>query len=324
MPARLSPAWWLAVCLLCCLVWPQGARAAFQAVFPYPYEDSVILQPYDAEDGSAALLEALRPRFREATQRDFSVWNKPGRAGATAWTELGMQATDGYTLALTELTSLVLLSMQTHPPFRLDDFSQVCLLASAPLVLWAPASSPLSDLYDLLDQARAAPERVSIAGTGSGAATQLTSLRLNRQAGVKTAYRPYTGEHSAWRGAEGGAAQAFWGYPSLALLARGCRPLAVTSEKRHPLLPQAPTFLELGYDILEISYFGLAMSSQVSSTTARSAAGIYFDLARNPKFQAAITALGFEPAALDSGNLAVYLQQLAAYYRPLKEDYALP
>ncbi|MDR1124486.1 MAG: hypothetical protein LBM64_00265 [Deltaproteobacteria bacterium] len=310
---------WLLIWLLAA---PAPALAAFKAIHPYPDQDSVILNPYDAEDGTAALLEKLRPRYQAATKYNFEVRSRPGRGGVSAWTELDIQEADGYTLALTELTSLTLQTLKQYPPFKLDNFSNVCLLASAPLVLWAPADSPLTGFYDLVDQARLQPGGPAIAG--SGASHQLTSLRLDRQAGIKTAYRPYTGVHSALQGAQSGAALAFWGYPNPELLARGCRPLGVTAEKRHPLLPQAPTFLELGYDILEISYFGLAMSSEVTSTTSRSAAGIYFGLAQEREFQAELAALGFEPAALDAVNLAVYLHQLAEYYRPLKEDYNLP
>ena len=315
---------WALLWLAAGLTGPAPAGAAFKAVRPYPYQDSVVLHPYDAEDNTAALLEKLRPRYHQTAKFEFSVWNNPGRGGVTAWTELTLQETDGYTLALTELTSLVLQTLKTHPPFKLDDFSNVCLLASAPLVLWAPAESPLTSFYDIVDQARVTPGGPTIAGIGSGGSHHLTSLRLDRQSGIKTAYRPYTGVQSALQGARDGAALAFWGYPSRELLEQGCRPLGITAEKRHPLLPQAPTLLELGYDILETSYFGLAMSSQVTSTTSRSAADIYLSLANDREFQAEITALGFDPAPLDAPNLAVYLQQLTEYYRPLKEDYALP
>lgn len=323
LTARLG----LMFCLAAMLIWPAPAQAAFKAVRPYPYQDSVILHPYDPEDSTAALLEKLRPRYQAAAKHVFEVRSQPGRGGVTAWTELSIQETDGYTLALTELTSLVLQTLKKHPPFKLEDFSNVCLLASAPLVLWAPPESPLASFYDIVDQARLGTPTSgipTIAGTGSGGSHQLTALRLDRQAGVKTAYRPYVGVQSALRGAQGGAALAFWGYPSPALLDQGCRPLGVSAEKRHPLLPQAPTFLELGYDILETSYFGLAMSSQVISTTSRSAAEIYLGLAMDPGFQAELTALGFDPAPLDAANLGVYLQQLTEYYRPLKEDYDLP
>jgi tripartite-type tricarboxylate transporter receptor subunit TctC len=300
------------------------AFAAFQPFMPYPSADSVILNPFDSSDDSAILLKALQPHYLAATGRSFSIQDMPGRGGATAWIDIAAREDDAYTLALTDLPNMAMHSLAGYPPYNLREIRNICLLASMPLVLWVAKGSFVPDLYGLVDLARERPGQIVIAGLGRGTIQQLTTLRFNRMAGVKFAFSPYTGVESASRAAIDGKSQAFWGYPSVALAKTNtCRPLAIASEKRHALFPDLPTFMELGYGLLESSYFGLAVSGQTNARMSVSVGTVFLGLARKQDFQKEISAAGFTPISVGASDLNSYLTNLLEYYARQREEYVL-
>ncbi|MDR2825325.1 MAG: hypothetical protein LBV76_00850 [Deltaproteobacteria bacterium] len=306
------------------LYFTAEAFAAFQPFMPYPGADSVILNPFDPSDDSARLLTSLQPYYLAATGRNLSIQDMPGRGGATAWIDIAAREDDAYNLALTDLPNLAMLSLAAYPPYNLREIRNICLLASMPLVLWVAKASPVRDLYGLVDLARERPGQVIISGLGRGTIQQLTTLRFNRMAGVKFAFSPYTGVESSSRAAIEGKSQAFWGYPSVALAKTNtCRPLAIASEKRHALFPDLPTFMELGYGLLENSYFGLAVSGQTNARMCVSVGTVFLGLARRQDFQTEISAAGFTPIAVGASDLSGYLTNLLEYYARQREEYGL-
>ncbi|MDR2893149.1 MAG: hypothetical protein LBV80_08720 [Deltaproteobacteria bacterium] len=315
---------------------PVREAAALQALLPYPSQDSVILHPYDPGDASGKLLLLMRPFYASLSGRDFTIQSRPGRGGASAWNHIGSMddnasmSDDGYALTLTDLPNLALLSQRTHPAFDINELRNACLLASMPLMLWTPADSKLADLYDLVGRARENPGQIVLAGLGVGTVQHLANLRLDRLAGIKTTFISYSGDSSARQAALDGKALAFWGHsdPALALALtaegrRACRPLAVAATQRHPLFPETPTFAELGYDLIEISHFGLAISAKTNAKTSQSVSAAWLNLARNQDFQKAIERAGFTPAPVGAFELSTYLNSLLAYYAEQRADYNL-
>ena len=310
--------------LLALLTQPPAHAGTFKPFLPYPAYDSVVINPFDPADESARLLRILQPFYAKNTGKQLIIQDLPGRGGIGAWAEVAARGDDGYTLALTDLPALTMLSLRTPPPFTLEELRNVCLLASMPLALWAPAQGPHGDLYALVNQAFDNPEQVIIAGTGTFTPQHLATLRFNRLAGMKTAYRAHTGSEAARMATLDGHAQAFWGPASPSLAADPLlRPLAIAAEQRHPLLPQVPTFAELSYDLTETSYFGLAISSGTNPQIAQSVSAAFLNIARNPEFQAQLGAAGFFPAPAGAHEVVEYLKSLRDYYDAEIKDYGL-
>jgi tripartite-type tricarboxylate transporter receptor subunit TctC len=318
MPSFLTFALTLFFCLYCA----TGAMAAFQPFMPYPSANSTILNPFDSTDDSSRLLFTLQPYYSAATGRNFSVQDMPGRGGATAWIDIATRKDDAYTLTLTDLPNLAMLSLIKYPPYSLRDIRNVCILASMPLMLWVPKKSNFKDIYSLINSARTKPNQIVIAGLGRGTIQHLATLRFNRMSGVKFGFSPHTGVESAMSAVLGGKKHAFWGYPSVALAkTNDCRPLAIASEQRHALFPDVPTFLELGYGLLESSYFGLAVSTQTNTRASAAIGTVFFGLANNKDFQKEISAAGFIPTPVGAFDLNNYLHNLLEYYTRQKEEY---
>lgn len=298
--------------------------AAVPAYLPYPGSDSFILNPYGENDEAAQLINAMQPLYRIAAGRSLAVEQMPGRGGATAWGALADKPGDGYTLAVTNLQSLILRSMLTRPVFRMSDLFNSNVMAEAPLVLWVPENSPFPNLGELVRSARAYPNQLIISGTGSGTQNHLTTLRLNFLAGIKTIYLPYIGASVAMEASKLGQAHAAWGLPLPDFGKRlGMRPLAVAAEQRLAHLPDVPTFEEAQIALFETAHFGLALPAS-TPPAARQAVGAYFGgIIVGKEFQEAVTQLGFTPKALNAQETAALIDAETERLRALLEQFNL-
>lgn len=290
----------LAALALCLALASGPARAAVPAYLPYPSESPVLINPYGEGDESALLIQAMQPFFQVIEGRSLKELELPGRGGATAWGELADKEGDGYTLAVTNLQSLILQTMRSRPVFKMEQLFNSNVMASAPLVLWVPQNSPFPRLGELLRSAKAYPNQLIIAGAGSASQTHLATLRLNFLAGIQTIYLPYVGTGMAMDAAKLGQAHAAWGFalPEYGKM-KGMRPLAVAAEKRLENMPDVPTFEEAKVALFESAHFGLAIPAGTPGGTRQAVAAHFGKIFGDKAFQDAIAAHGFTPLNLD-------------------------
>lgn len=285
-----------AVFLPLCLTSASFAASQYLQYLPYPSGDSVVLNPYEALDESALLLNALQEHYRKATGgRRLEVQSMPGRGGADAWGFLAQQQPSGYTIGLIEVDSFVLRALAPFPAYRLEELVSVAIVGEIPLMLWVPEASPYKTLADLVASASRYPEQVYITGGGTNSSVHLAAKKFDRFAGVKTLYLPRLGSASAVDAVLQGQAHAAWAYASLQ---QGMRPLAVAGTKRHFLYPDVPTFEELNIALVESARFGIAMPAGTPQSTLQKAGEIFYAIAASESFQQDIAGRGFYPFAM--------------------------
>lgn len=322
VPAGALPALLLLSALL--LAAPGTAFGGAPSFLPYPADNSNVINPYAPSDETGLLINVLQPVYRSLYGRGLSANSLPGRGGATAWGSLASSAGDGYTLAVTNLANVILRSTAAHPVFAPDDLYQVCIVAEAPLVLWAPENGPLSSLGELIRYAKAYPGQVIIAGAGSGTITHLAGLRLNFLSGTRTLYLPYMGSTAAMQAAAQGQAHAAWAYtlpePGRSL---GLRPLAVAATARHPSLPSTPTFEEERIGLFESCFFGLAMPGAASPDSRQQVSAAWQRVITNAELGANLHTLGFSPKPLIGRELNLFLEEEKARLSALLTDFSL-
>lgn len=301
-----------------------AAEAAVPDYLPYPSADSTIINPYGAGDETGLLLNAMQPYYRAVSGRNFKVENVTGRGGATGWGELTSKPGDGYTLGVTNLQNMILRSMATRPVFQMEDFYQVCIMAEAPLVLWVPQNSPFKSLQELVRSAKAYPDQLIIAGTGSSTVSHLASLQFNFLSGTKTIYLPYLGTTMAMQAAHMGQAHAAWGYP-LADYGKqmNMRPLAVAAQSRSDLMGEVPTFDELNIGLIESCHFGLALPASASANIRQEVTAVFQKVIDNPEFHASLLDVGFSPKPLTLQSLNQLVRDERARFGRLLNDYRM-
>jgi tripartite-type tricarboxylate transporter receptor subunit TctC len=196
----------------------------------------------------------------------FVVENRPG-AGSTIGIEAVVTSPpDGYTLLL--ISSSAPISMSYYKKLNFDlirDIAAVGGIAFVPMVMVVHPSVPATTVPEFIAYAKANPGKLNMASVGNGTTPQMAGELFKLMAGVDLLHVPYRGAAPALTDLLGGRAQIM--FESVTTLmpyiqAGKLRALAVTTPKRSPLLPEAPSIAEFlpGYDAN--TWFGIAAPKQ--------------------------------------------------------------
>lgn len=238
-----------------CLAALTGAGAAQT----YPSQQVRVVIPYGPGGGTDTLYQIIRRALDDAIG-GTTVAEYAGGAATLIGTQRALTAEpDGYTLLLN--TSAIALNtiMLPERPYTMDDFEIVGPVVEFPYMLLANDSQPFSDLAGLLEYAQANPGELNYAHLGTGSPTRLLAERVARSLGVEFTPVAYPGS--------GPAQPDFYANRTQIQMTSASRQyaegpntqvIAVSGHERVPLLPDAPTFAELGYpDVVGGTWFGL-------------------------------------------------------------------
>ena len=235
-----------------------GGGALAQA---YPNRPVKIVVPFATGSTSDILGRTIGDRLTQAMGQPFVVDNRPG-AGGTIGSELVAKSpADGYTLLLS--TAATPITATAYPALKYDTaaFVSVTVLTHSPLGFAANLNFPPRSVREFIDYAKANPTKVNFGSLGNGTSHHLTGEKLKLDAGISMQHVPYKGSAAAHTDLMGGQIQVM--FDNLVALmphfkAGKLRPLAVTSLKRHPLLPDVPSLSEAGVrDFEAVAWFGL-------------------------------------------------------------------
>jgi tripartite-type tricarboxylate transporter receptor subunit TctC len=225
------------------------ALPALHAQTAYPSKPIRIVVPFPPGGSTDLLARRLGEKLATSLGQPVVVENRPGAGGTTGADYVAKSPPDGYTL-LMGVTGSNAVAPSLYPKLPYDpvkDFAHISAVVSAPLVLSVNASSPIRSVQDYIAAARAKP--ISHGTPGNGTSMHLTAEMFALAAGVKLLHVPYKGTAPALNDMLGGNLESMFG-DLLVLLPHikggKVRPLAVSSARRHPLLPEVPTMQEAG------------------------------------------------------------------------------
>jgi len=190
------------------------------------------------------------------------VENRSGAGGSIGSAAVSKAAPDGYTLLINSSAHSVNPAIFAQLPYdTVKDFTDIAPLAVQPNVLVVTADSPYKTLGDLLAFARANPGKLNFGHAGVGSGTHLNTEKLLAQAGVTATVVPFKGTPEVIAAILSGSVDCYWVPISagLSMIRSGkLRPLAMSTAKRNPQLPDLPTTAEAGVKGAETAlWFGL-------------------------------------------------------------------
>lgn len=245
---------------LCVKVLILAAVCTPAAAQSYPAKSITIVVPFAAGGSIDVLARLISRALNESLDIPVVVVNRVGAMGAVGYRSVANAAPNGATLMLTS-TSLTLTAL-LEPKFEFNavkDFSPISAVAFSPFVLLTRPD--FNSLNDLILHAKKNPGAVNYASTGIGGAAHLTGEMLALATNTQLFHVPYNGAAPALNDILAGSVQIFFTtYISGGTLLKSgkVRGLAVASKSRLVLLPDVPTFAELGYKDLEVgTMFGL-------------------------------------------------------------------
>jgi tripartite-type tricarboxylate transporter receptor subunit TctC len=244
--------------LLFLLLLTFSATAWTQA---YPSRAVRVVIPFPPGGAPDLVGRTLANRLAERLGQPFVVENRTGAGGNIAAEAVAHSAPDGYTLFATSDGPLVI-NPHVYDKVAFDtlrDFAPISIAASAGLVLMACTAVPVSSVSEVIALARS--RKLSYASSGFGSSQHMVGEMLKASAGIDLTHVPYKGFAQAVIDALACNVDLIFGAISTGLphiRAGKLKPLAVTIPRRHPGLPDTPTFAEAGYpDVAIEAYMGL-------------------------------------------------------------------
>ena len=225
----------------------------------FPSKPIRLICPWPAGGSTDAVMRALAESAGKALGGQIIVDNKPGASGMLGPNELVSARPDGYTLSQLTIGVLRLPHMQKMQFDPLKDFTYIACLTGYTFGLVVRADSPIKSIKDLVEYAKANPEKFSYGSTGNGTTPHLAVEEFASRAGIKLQHVPFKGNADNMQAVIGGHIMAAsdatgWG-PHVD--AGTLRLLASYGSKRTKRWPNVPTLTELGYDTVSDSPFGI-------------------------------------------------------------------
>jgi tripartite-type tricarboxylate transporter receptor subunit TctC len=236
--------------LIATFVLGLAATGAFAQA--WPTKPVTLLVPFPPGGSTDMIARTVQPKLQDAFKQTFVVDNKPGAGGAIGAVAAKNAKPDGYTIFVSSLGPFVigphLLKNSGYDPLK--DFDYITVAVQAPNVLTVRAESQYKTFADFTKFMKANPEKVTFASAGNGTSDHLTAVLFWQESGLTGTHVPYKGGAPAMADLLGGQVDATFmnintGYTQMK--AGKLRPLAITSTKRSPLLPDVPTMEELGF-----------------------------------------------------------------------------
>ena len=269
----------------------------------YPVKPIRIVVPYVAGGGTDTVARALAEKLGKRLGQPVVVDNKAGASGIIGTDAVAKATPDGYTLLVTitqtVLTNQFLFAKLPYDPRK--DLSMVSVLADAQLVLVTNPSLPARTPRELGDYARTRPGKVNYASWGVGSYSHLSGAYFSKLSHAESTHVPYKGEAPMLQDLLGGQVQ--FGFASI-LTARPyiqsgkLKALAVTGAQRSSVLPDLPTFAELGMSdsaFKTVGWIGMAAPVGVpAAITAKLEAEVRAIL-QTPDMQSRMVSLGLRP-----------------------------
>ena len=280
----------------------------------------ICFNPGGESDITARIQEAaLKKHFGQ----DVIITYKIGGGGALGWSELVQTKPDGYTIAGHNLPHTVLQPIEmNNPGYKTLDLKQVYMFESTPNVLMVRNDSPFKTLKDFVEYAKKNPPGVvTVGGSGTSSANDLGTAMLNKAAGIKLTYVPFGGTGSAVPALLGNHVTALMSYtPMVVQYKEKFRFLAMAADKRMDVIPDVPTFRELGYDIVEGAYRGVAAPPGTPDEIIKYLAAAFDKTMREPEVKKKMDLNGFKTEYMGpEDSLALVKKKMVEYEAIMKE-----
>ena len=268
----------------------------------YPDRPITMIVTYTPGSTPDVIARIVGPAISEALGQPLVVENKAGAGGTLGLASAARAKNDGYTLALVNPATIATApAMYRNLPYDpMKDFSPVIKLATTPIVLLVPPTSPAKSTQELVRLIKD-KESVLFSSGGVGTAQHLQGELLGKLANVKVTHVPYRGQSQQLVGLAAGEVDfTFSSLPGAIGFVRDgrVRALGVTTAMPSPSLPDVPSLSVAGLNGFEKStaWFGVVAPHGTPDAVLDKLHRSFVKALMNPTVQKSLLAIGFDPA----------------------------
>jgi len=240
---------------------------------------------------------------------------KPGAGGGLMWAQMNGLPGDGYNVVGINLPHIVLQPLEGQVQYKTDDITPTYWFHYTPDAIVVANESPIKTFQDLVKLAKAQPTKLTLAGSGTNSANHAAHEKLDIVAGIQTTYVPFKGTGDLTTAVIGQHVTGAMSYSAFAINASSkVRALAVALDKRHPLLPDVPTFKELGLDWIDGAYRGIGMPKSTTPEARKRMSDLWAALNNDPEMKELAFKSGFELINIGTDKMDAFMRERAKAY----------
>jgi tripartite-type tricarboxylate transporter receptor subunit TctC len=286
----------------------------------YPSRPVKIIAPQAPGGGVDLVARIIADKLRIAMGQPFLIENIAGAGGAIASLTTARAQPDGYTLMIGYVAT-----HGTNPAVKksaydsVHDFTPIAMLGGTPNLLVVSRTVPVNTLAEFVAYAKANPTKVDYGTSGVGTLNHLVMEQFKHASGVPSMAVQYRSIGQAFTDAMAGHIQVI--FPGLAaamphVRSGAFKPLAVTSDKRHPALPNVPTFKELGYEGFNgVTWYGIVGPAKLPETIVTKLNTEINKLLAAPDLRATFTAQALEVMPMTPAQFGQYIADEVVHWK---------
>ena len=269
----------------------------------YPEKPVTAVVPFPPGGSTDSIARASAPEFQQRLGQPLIVENRAGATGAIGAATAKRAAPDGHTILIASIgvysvNPILQKNMQYDPS---KDFDLLTVAVRAPNVLVASSNVQAKNLNDFITHLKKNPEKVTFASSGAGSSDHLTAALFWQKTGTSGIHVPYKGGAPAINDLLGGHADVSFQNINAVIQhikAGKLTPLAITGDKRSPLLPHVPTLAEAGVkDVNVYSWQGVAAPKGLPKEVKAKLHSTITDALNAPEVKNKLLEQGFEIVA---------------------------
>lgn len=287
--------------LLAAWSWPLRAQTGNE----FPVRTVRIVVPFPAGGATDMMARNVSQKLNESWKQPVLVDNRAGANGMIGADAVAKAPADGYTLLVATIAHAANVSLFPKAPYQFEaELRPAAVLGLIPLVAVVRTQSPLKSLPELAEAARGGS--LNAGSSGNGTAAHLALELFNRAVRGRAKHVPYKGGAPAMTDLLAGQIDVIFALLPEALphLRSGrLRALAVTSDQRHPLVPDIPTTAEAGVPELVVTSWNVLMAP--AAVPGDFLARVNAEVRRameEPELRARVVEQGFQPVGWSVGE----------------------
>lgn len=291
-----------------------AAAPSVQAADAYPSKPITVVVGWNAGGGSDIFARVTAKYAEKYIGAPFVIVNKPGGGSQVALNEFVTRtAPDGYTLAVAIAPNMIYqpnLRPEGQQGYKFEQLIQIGTPVRIPSGFMVPNDSPFKNLDDVVKFAKENPGKLLIGMNGARSGGNGLLLMFERKAGVKVTPVSYPGGSKQVKALFGGEIRVLNTNAMHQVSYHDrLRPIAFAGEKRYSLAPDAPTFKEQGYDIVDYITRGLvAPPGTPDDVVAHLRKGIR-EMSKDPEYIKDLANNGLAEDYMDADEVAAYVEK---------------
>lgn len=240
---------------------------------------------------------------------------KAGAGGGVMWSQMNQLPGDGVNVVGINLPHIVFQPIEGEVQYKTADVTPVYWFHYTPDILVVPEASPYKTFAEFIAAAKKNPGKMNLGGSGLNSANHAAHERLDAAFGIKSTYVPYKGTGDMALAVVGNQIDGAVTYTTFAINNKSkVRALAVAMEKRHPLMPDVPTFRELGVDWVDGAYRGIGMPKSTPPEARRKMGELWAQLNTDPEMKELAARNGFELVNVGPDQMDAFMAEKTKLY----------